>query len=148
MGPAHPYVARSLNNLADLYRMQGRYAEAVPLYRRALEIVRKALEPAHPHVKALQYALADVEGKQHAEVEAHKAGKIRLTMAVVLSQAEGEALIARVESGEAFPGHDIGFVLPTDLDPPVSEIVKGLEPGQVSRVVETEKGYFIFKRPE
>ena len=37
-GPAHPNVATSLNNLALLYQAQGRYAEAEPLYRRALAI--------------------------------------------------------------------------------------------------------------
>jgi tetratricopeptide (TPR) repeat protein len=31
-------VAESLNNLAELYRAQGRYTEAEPLYRRALAI--------------------------------------------------------------------------------------------------------------
>ena len=34
----HPDVARSLNNLADLYERQGRYAEAQPLFERALAI--------------------------------------------------------------------------------------------------------------
>ncbi len=40
-------VARSLNNLAELYRAQGKYAEAEPLYRRALRIDEKTLGPVH-----------------------------------------------------------------------------------------------------
>ena len=40
--PEHPEVAASLNNLAELYRAQGRHAEAEPLYERALAIRRKA----------------------------------------------------------------------------------------------------------
>lgn len=32
VGPDHPLVATSLNNLADLYRTQGQYAQAEPLY--------------------------------------------------------------------------------------------------------------------
>ncbi len=45
----------ALNNLAELYRAQGRYAEAEPLFKRALAIVEKSLGPEHPHVaKALQ----------------------------------------------------------------------------------------------
>ncbi len=50
LGPEHPDVAKSLNNLAGLYYDQGRYAEAEPLYQRALAIVEKALGPEHPHV--------------------------------------------------------------------------------------------------
>ncbi len=39
---------RDLNNLAALYEAQGRYAEAEPLYKRALAIWEKALGPEHP----------------------------------------------------------------------------------------------------
>jgi tetratricopeptide (TPR) repeat protein len=38
LGPDHPDVAGSLNNLAELYRAQGRYAEAEPLHKRSLAI--------------------------------------------------------------------------------------------------------------
>ena len=38
LGPDHPDVAESLNNLAELYSNQGKYAEAEPLYKRALAI--------------------------------------------------------------------------------------------------------------
>jgi tetratricopeptide (TPR) repeat protein len=38
LGRDHPDVAQSLNNLAELYRFQGRYADAEPLYRRSLAI--------------------------------------------------------------------------------------------------------------
>src|SRR6266516_1525282 len=50
LGPEHPHVALSLNKLAELYRNQGRYAEAEPLYRRSLAIREKALAPEHPDV--------------------------------------------------------------------------------------------------
>ena len=43
-------MARSLNDLAVLYRAQGRYAEAEPLSNRALAISEKALGPEHPDV--------------------------------------------------------------------------------------------------
>ena len=46
----HPYLAMSLNNLAGLYQAQGRYAEAEPLYERALTIFEKALGPERPDV--------------------------------------------------------------------------------------------------
>ena len=46
LGPEHPDVATSLNNLALLYGSQGRYAEAEPLYKRTtlLLIATKDLE--------------------------------------------------------------------------------------------------------
>ncbi len=50
LGPDHSDVATSLNNLAVLYDAQGRYAEAEPLYKRALAILEKALGPEHPYV--------------------------------------------------------------------------------------------------
>src|SRR5262245_46930961 len=48
--PMDPEVGTLLNNLAELYRVQGRYAEAEPLYKRALAISEKALGPDHPNV--------------------------------------------------------------------------------------------------
>src|SRR5215831_12033172 len=48
LGPEHPDVAQSLNNLAILYRLKGDNAKAEPLYQRALAIFEKALGPEHP----------------------------------------------------------------------------------------------------
>ncbi len=39
-----------MNNLALLYSEQGKYAEAEPLYKRALEIDKKTFGPDHPDV--------------------------------------------------------------------------------------------------
>lgn len=50
LGSGHPAVAVSLNNLANLYHSQGRYAEAEPLYRQALLIFEKAVGSEHPDV--------------------------------------------------------------------------------------------------
>lgn len=52
LGPDHPHVAASLNNLAELYSNQGRYGDAEPLYQRSLAILVKAFGPDHPHVAA------------------------------------------------------------------------------------------------
>ncbi|GAB4212761.1 MAG: hypothetical protein OHK0022_49030 [Roseiflexaceae bacterium] len=48
LGPDHPDTARSLNNLAELYRAQGEYERALPLYERALSIWERVLGPDHP----------------------------------------------------------------------------------------------------
>src|SRR4051794_20331601 len=42
LGPRHPNTLQSMNNLAVLYKDQGRYAEAEPLYREALQGRREA----------------------------------------------------------------------------------------------------------
>jgi Tfp pilus assembly protein PilF len=48
LGAEHPNTATSLNNLAELYRAQGRYGEAEPLFERALRITETALGAEHP----------------------------------------------------------------------------------------------------
>jgi tetratricopeptide (TPR) repeat protein len=40
----------SLNNLAGLYKDQGKYPQAEPLFRRALAISEKSLGRDHPNV--------------------------------------------------------------------------------------------------
>ena len=64
LGPEHPNVALSLNNLAGLYAHQGRYADAEPLYKRALAIREKALGPDHPDVAASLNNLAELYANQ------------------------------------------------------------------------------------
>ncbi len=49
-GEQDPRFATSLNNLAELYRAQGNYTEAEPLYKRSLAIIEKVLGPEHPNV--------------------------------------------------------------------------------------------------
>ena len=48
LGPEHPDVAQSLNNLAVLYTTQAQYAKAEPLYQRALPSVRRPSAPSIP----------------------------------------------------------------------------------------------------
>ena len=50
LGPNHPDVATSLNNLAILYQDQGLYSDAEPLYKRALAINEKIFGANHPNV--------------------------------------------------------------------------------------------------
>jgi hypothetical protein len=50
LGPEHPDVAMTLNNLAVRYKADGEYAKAEPLYQRALAIFEAALGPTQPKV--------------------------------------------------------------------------------------------------
>ena len=66
----HPAVAKSLNNLALLYQVQGKYAEAEPLYKRSLKIREKALGKEHPVVAHSLNNLATVYQAQDRYAEA------------------------------------------------------------------------------
>jgi len=50
LGPDHPELAGSLNNLAGVYRSMDQYAKAEPLYQRSLTILESQLGPDHPLV--------------------------------------------------------------------------------------------------
>jgi tetratricopeptide (TPR) repeat protein len=64
LGPNHPDVAQSLNNLAALYSNQGRYADAEPLYQRSLAMREKAFGPDHLHVAESLNNIAALDYKQ------------------------------------------------------------------------------------
>ena len=72
LGPEHPQVAPSLVGLAGLYRAQGKYAEAEPLYKRAVVIVEKALGPENPYVADSLENYAALLRKTGRNIEATK----------------------------------------------------------------------------
>src|SRR5262249_61633227 len=65
LGPSHPDVAMSLNNLAALYERQNAYDRALPLLERALTIREQALGPRHPEVAQTLTNLAGVYTYKH-----------------------------------------------------------------------------------
>ncbi len=58
LGEEHPDVASSLNNLAGLYKSQGKYTEAEPLYQQALELCEQVLGSNHPNTVTIRNNLA------------------------------------------------------------------------------------------
>jgi tetratricopeptide (TPR) repeat protein len=60
LGPEHPAIAISLNNLAGLLSSIGDYAAARPLLERALAITEKRLEPDHSGTAQSLNNLADL----------------------------------------------------------------------------------------
>ncbi|MEE8199617.1 MAG: tetratricopeptide repeat protein, partial [Candidatus Acidoferrales bacterium] len=70
-GGEDPRLATSLNNLAAIYDEQGKYAQAEPLYQRALAIREKTLGPELPELATSLNNLAllyDNQGK-YAQAE-------------------------------------------------------------------------------
>jgi lipopolysaccharide biosynthesis regulator YciM len=61
--------------------MQGKYAEAEPLYKRSLKILEKAFGPDHPHVATVLENMAELYKKMGKEDEVkrfeERAKKIR-----------------------------------------------------------------------
>ncbi|MCV3215450.1 tetratricopeptide repeat protein [Plectonema radiosum NIES-515] len=60
LGKEHPDVATTLNNLAELYKAQGRYQKAEPLHLRSLAIYEKMLGKEHPLVATSLNNLAEL----------------------------------------------------------------------------------------
>ena len=84
-GGKDPRFAISLNNLALAYDAQGKYAQAEPLYLRALAIWEKALGPEHPDVaQSLNNlaALYDNQGKYAQAEPLYRRALVVLTRAV------------------------------------------------------------------
>ncbi|MGH8588739.1 MAG: tetratricopeptide repeat protein [Gammaproteobacteria bacterium] len=70
LGPEHPDVAASFNNLAGLYGAQGQYAKAGPLYHRALRILEATLPSDHPHLAQTIESYAALLGRLSRDDEA------------------------------------------------------------------------------
>src|SRR6266581_6875519 len=52
LGANDPLISESLNNIAVVYRFQGKYPqEACSYYQKAIEICERRLGPDHPHTK-------------------------------------------------------------------------------------------------
>ncbi|MCP4702881.1 MAG: CHAT domain-containing protein, partial [Gammaproteobacteria bacterium] len=60
LGKEHPDTLTSVNNLAGIYRVQGRYGEAEPLYLRALRVSEQVLGKEHPDTLISVNNLADL----------------------------------------------------------------------------------------
>ncbi|MBI3990363.1 MAG: tetratricopeptide repeat protein [candidate division NC10 bacterium] len=71
-GPQDRRLATSLYGLADVYRAQGKYTEAEPLYQRALAIREKTLGPEHPDVVTSLENYAALLRRTHHDAEAEK----------------------------------------------------------------------------
>jgi tetratricopeptide (TPR) repeat protein len=59
LGPEHPAVANTLNNMAGLHYSQGEYEEAMSLYGRAVSIAEKVLGPEHSDMATMLNNMAE-----------------------------------------------------------------------------------------
>jgi tetratricopeptide (TPR) repeat protein len=81
LGPEHPNVATTLDNLARHHCEQGQHHQAEPLYERALSIMEKAFGPDHPNLaKGLENTARhyrETGRTEEAEILETRAARIR-----------------------------------------------------------------------
>ena len=70
--PTHPQLVKSLGDLAESYRLQGRYAEAESCYLKSLAINETVHGKDHPSVAAVLQELAKLCGSQRKKNEAEQ----------------------------------------------------------------------------
>src|SRR5262249_39540054 len=107
LGPDHPDVAQSLNNLATLYDQQARYADAEPLYKRSLVIRENILGPNHPMVAESLNNLASHYSKQRRYADALNI--IKRSIDVGMSQKSPVFSVLRGSESENFINHARSF---------------------------------------
>ena len=61
LGEAHPAVATSLHNLAELYAKQVQFEKTAPLLEQAIRILRELLGDEHPRTQILKQNLEQVK---------------------------------------------------------------------------------------
>jgi len=76
--PATTFRATAIT-LAVLYHAQGKYAEAEPLYRRALTVLEQSLESRHPNVVACLNNLSMLYHQQGKYAEAGRSIRVELS---------------------------------------------------------------------
>jgi hypothetical protein len=69
LGPRHPDLANTLNNLGVVCEMTGKFADAEQYFRRAVSIARTSLHPDHPFVATSQKNLRDFCETRGTQVE-------------------------------------------------------------------------------
>ena len=74
LGPGHTSTLRTVNNLGNLYRDQGKLAEAEQMYARALAGTEKALGPDHTSTLFTVNNLGNLYHDQGKLVEADTPG--------------------------------------------------------------------------
>ncbi len=103
LGSENLEAASSLNNRAELYHRQGRYAEAVPLLERALAIWFETLGPEHPKVANSRNSLGHLYRQQAQHAEAERAYRRALTiMEKALGREDANVAASRKIVGAQF----------------------------------------------
>ncbi|MER2565739.1 MAG: serine/threonine-protein kinase [Myxococcaceae bacterium] len=117
LGPAHPLVAASLNNLANALVELGRLDEAEASYRRALEVYERALGPEHPRVAMSWDNLAnlfDARGDMKQLAQAAEKGLVLRERVLPPGHPEIAISLLHVAVAQSFRGEHAAAVSGTE----------------------------------
>src|SRR5262249_19155950 len=95
LGPEHPEVGDSLNDLASLYESQRRFSEAEPLRERIVVIREKTLGPDHPTVGVALDNLAELYKAAGRAADAKPLHKRALAIKEKMAALEAEVVRLR-----------------------------------------------------
>lgn len=143
------------------YLHLGRIAGAVYDYEGAIEAYRRYRERiSDPQEKArIDETIAELQGLARQSREALARGEVHLLQFKVGSRQKALDLIERVRQGEDFyvlaqqeseiaetAGVDSGFLHPSTISEAFRGPVEDLQPGEMTPPIETESGYYVFRR--
>jgi tetratricopeptide (TPR) repeat protein len=109
----HPAIARDLNVLAETYAAQEQYAEAEPLFQRALAARKQLLGPAHP----VSIAAVPFSGSFRGNLTTYEFAKLRGQLAEAVERLSGRWTFESTESD---------IVLAVEFSPRGTATVSGL----------------------
>lgn len=113
LGPAHPLVAASLNNMGNALVELGRLDEAEASYRRARDVYERALGPEHPRVAMAWDNLAnlfDARGDMKQLAEAAEKGLVLRERVLPPSHPEIAISLIHVAVAQSFRGEHAAAV--------------------------------------
>ena len=122
-GPNHSNIAASLGNLAEIYRCQGKLAEAVPLFERSQSIYEKASLPEDlPSLASVMnnrallsesqglYELAETLHMQSLKIRLNRFGESHIDVAASYNGLGGLCLVrGKHDDAERFTRHRKGL---------------------------------------
>lgn len=91
LGPRHPEVGVTLNNLAGVLGALGRFAQAEQVYRRAMGLFESTLGPRNPRLALCASNFADMLAAQKRTAEATALLERALAIYEALGDAQGAA---------------------------------------------------------
>jgi serine/threonine protein kinase len=122
LGPEHPETLRTTSNLAAVYDLEGKYAQAEALDSQILEIRRRVLGPEHPDTLTSMMSLAFVyyeEGK-YAQAETLQSQTLEIKRRVL--GPENPATLASIYSLSVVYEHEGKYAQAEELNRETLEI--------------------------
>ena len=155
------WAARLDSSLPAPFLHLGRIAGSVYDYEGAVEAYRQYRERVRdPEERGrIDEVIGELRALAEESRQALARGEIHLLQFMVSTQEKARRLIERVRQGEDFyvlaqqeseiaeaAGVDSGFLHPSSISAPFREAVMQLQPGEMTPPIETDTGFYVFRR--